>query len=569
MKSSTRSQTISDIINRLTSDIFEIVERYRTYEALENVPFDDDLGNMMFKRVSKDYQELREITKDQPDIFSAVNNSEKTTYESLQRFQAIKNALRAALPNTKKERILIARKFRARPDDAVFQRLIEIGKEQKRLSERAPEEQADFRRKAQVVMIFLGVFDLLLGIALSLFLTRGITTRLQRVSDNTFKLAGGLPLHPVLQGSDEIATLDQVFHKMAFELKEASRKERAVVANARDFICTIDSNGRFVAANPASTTLLGVKTEDLLGQHVVDLIVGVDKDKVLNHLEGLKHETAPAPFEIEMHTASGSTIETIWSAHWSDEEDSVFCVVHDITDRRRAEKLKQEVMAMITHDLRSPLSTINNVLDFFEVLVTGGSDERGQRYLNMARRNTDRMLTLINDLLDIEKIKSGNMTIEVESFALETCLSSCEGLSAGLAEEIGVKLVFEPTDSVVAADQKLIDRVLSNLVSNAIKFSPKGKTVRVSSLLDGDFVLIKVEDQGPGIPIDQLESVFERFRQVRAPGAKTKGGSGLGLAICKAIVELHGGKIWVESTSSGSSFFFTVPLASTGTAVES
>jgi len=229
-----------------------------------------------------------------------------------------------------------------------------------------------------------------------------------------------------------------------------------------------------------------------------------------------------------------------------------------MTDMRRAEKLRQEVMAMITHDLRTPLATINNVLDFFENGTSGTFDEKGHRYVQMAKRNADRMVSLINDLLDIEKIKSGMMQLEIDSVRLSRCFANCEMISAAIAEESGVKLLFESTEIFIEADEQRLDRVLTNLVANAIKYSPKGKTVTISAHRQKNAVMVRVQDQGPGIPADMLESVFERFQQVGA--AKTKGGSGLGLTICKAIVEMHGGKIWVESADQGSTFIFTLPV---------
>ncbi len=322
-------------------------------------------------------------------------------------------------------------------------------------------------------MFALGVFDLALGVMLALFLTKGITRRLQRVSDNTSNLAAGLPLHPVMTGTDEIATLDQVFHKMANDLKEAARKERAVVDNAVDFICTIDANNRLIAANPASNALLGMEPGELIGKYAIDLVTESNKSKAANFFEKLKTQEVTAPVELELATSKGETIETSWAAHWSHAENSIFCVVHDITERRRIEKLKQEVTAMITHDLRSPLNTVVNVLGFLEEVTKKTNDERAPRYIDMGRRNTDRMLSLINDLLDIEKIKSGNMNVEIKDFRIEQCFVSCEELTATAAEEVGVKLNFTNCTTKVSADQNLIDRVLTNLVSNAIRYSPK------------------------------------------------------------------------------------------------
>ncbi|HNB24256.1 MAG TPA: ATP-binding protein [Candidatus Melainabacteria bacterium] len=571
LKASTRSRMISDTINQIASDILKIVTRYRTYEALENLPLDDTTGVALFSRLHSDYQSLKELAADQPDILNAVIRSENTTNEYISMFALIKNALQDAQAIRQIDRIRIARKFRNRNNDALVKQLLLIGEEQKRIADRAPEEQAVFREKAQAVMIVLGFFDLVLGIALCLFLTRNITDRLERIMDNTFRLAGGLALNPQLKGSDELARLDQVFHKMAEELQVAMRKERAVVQNANDFICTLDSQFKILAANPAVTNLLGFEPDNLIGKNVLDLICEADRERAGICLNALRKIPAVAPEEFVLQTSSGSLITTLWSSHWSHEESSFFCVVHDITERKKVENLKQEVTAMVTHDLRSPLSTLNNVLNFFEATIDEPKNEKVHKYIGMGRRNTERMLTLVNDLLDTEKIRSGSMEIDMVPFGLQNCFDKCHELTAAFAEEVKVELSFESTDIRVLGDESMIDRVLSNLVSNAIKYSPTGKNVRIFACRDKHTATITVQDDGPGIPQEDLDSVFERFRQVRRPGAKTKGGSGLGLTICKAIVELHGGKIWVESDghtngngkekSPGSSFVFTLALA--------
>ena len=172
------------------------------------------------------------------------------------------------------------------------------------------------------------------------------------------------------------------------------------------------------------------------------------------------------------------------------------------------------------------------------------------------------MSNLVNDLLDIEKVKSGLMTLDKQELDLQDCFTAARELAGAFAEEAGVKIEVVPCDLVVIADQDRVTRVLGNLIANAVKFSPKGGFIRVEATMDGAWVYTAVSDQGPGIPADQLEHIFERFRQVENSNTKGKGGSGLGLTICQAIVELHGGKIWVENLpKQGSRFIFTLPVA--------
>ena len=530
LRVSTHSGKISDAINKISNDVFEIFSIYGNEKSLEEISFDTRTAQQMMERIHADYDVLRQLTQDQAEITKAITTSEEASNRCMLVLKDIKTSFLKTGGEGRDERKAMWHKLRDEMKGILYNELLSIGDEQKRLSQKAPEVQAEYREKAQSIMIVIGLFDLGLGLALALFLTKGITTRLQRVSENTYRLASGMPLHRVMRGSDEIARLDQVFHKMANEIKEASRKERAIVENARDLICTIDTQGRFLAANQAAEAFFGIEPQDLLGKHFIDLVVGSDTNKALDYLEKLKQSDNhnAAPLEIEMRSSSGATVETLWSAHWAEEENSFFCVIHDMTDRRKAEKLKQEVMAMITHDLRTPLSTINNVLDFFENGTYGTFDAKGRNYVLMAKRNADRMVALINDLLDIEKIKSGMMQLEIDAVSLNRCFSNCQAASLGLAEEMSVKLDFEPTDITVAADEQRLDRVLSNLVANALKYSPKGGTVKVTAIQQRNSVAVRVEDQGPGIPPDMLKlssSAFSKWEA--APNQKVAQASAL------------------------------------------
>jgi signal transduction histidine kinase len=264
----------------------------------------------------------------------------------------------------------------------------------------------------------------------------------------------------------------------------------------------------------------------------------------------------------------------LWSAQWAQQEGTddrvkgdrskdgvLISIFHDVTDERAAERLKQEVVAMVTHDLRTPLTTVQNYLQFLGDGIYGDVSEKATKYLPGALRSSERMMRLIGDLLDIEKVKSGMMELNRERISLQKVFESTVEQSAGYAHELGVSLRFEATNTMVNADEQMLLRILANLVSNAIKFSPKGGTVKLSVKSNNEVVTVTVEDQGVGLPPDMLDSVFDRFQQAPNQTSRTRGGSGLGLAICKALVELHGGKIWAESQlNQGTQFRFELPV---------
>ncbi|MBU6454137.1 MAG: PAS domain S-box protein [Cyanobacteria bacterium REEB67] len=436
------------------------------------------------------------------------------------------------------------------------------------LARRTPGIRAALRRKQLNVMAGLAVVTLALSALAAIFLTRGITMRVAKVADNAYRLAAGRPLTPLLAGADEIASLDRTFHEMARSMRDASRKERAVVQNARDFICSLNSALKLSAVNPACERTLEHDEKDLLGQSLLAFVPAEETGKVRDFFEALKKQAldegtdTESSFETILLKADKSRVNAEFSAHWSKEEESFFVVAHDITDRRQAEALKQEVVVMVTHDLRTPLATLQNILKFLRSGNFGQLDPKGSEYISVANRNVERMANLVNDLLDIEKVKSGLMTLDKQEVALEDCFKAAVELAGAFAEEAGVQLEVkgQNADLVAIADQDRLTRVLGNLIANAVKFSPQGGRITIEAKQEGDWIYTSVSDQGSGIPPDQLAHIFERFRQVEDSTHKGKGGSGLGLTICQAIVQLHGGKIWAENLPQGGSrFIFTVP----------
>lgn len=529
-------------------------------DHLTSDPSQMEQVNQIGARFDAHYNKLEELTRDMPEIKTVISRSRRAALDSMANMREIKESFDRAGNAESLYRKPMWKKLHKQLSEAINHDLLSVGSDQKRFADASPETQFKLRRQMQNTMVLVGTVNLFLTLIAAIYLTHGIASKVKRLSENTFRLASDLPLHPVMAGSDELSTLDMVFHRMAGELKEAARKEGALIQNARDLICSIDETGRFVAVNPASRALLGYDPDELLGKHLVDIVVPADAGRTLNYLEHTKESDTEAALETQLRRKDGTPQDMLCSAHFSKEEGYFFCVIHDITERKQAERLRQEVVAMVTHDLRTPLGTVSNILDFMQRGTFGHLDEKGEKYIISGQRNVERMMTLINDLLDIEKIQSGRMELSLNDLPLQDCFNSCRELHAGLAEDAGVMIEVVPTDITVRVDDEKILRLLSNLVANAIKFSPEGTTIKISAEDLEHEVQVHVQDQGPGIPEDQLDSVFERFQQVHG-AQKKKGGSGLGLAICKAIAELHGGRIWAESKNgNGTRFTFSLPL---------
>jgi signal transduction histidine kinase len=275
-----------------------------------------------------------------------------------------------------------------------------------------------------------------------------------------------------------------------------------------------------------------------------------------------------------MRRLDKTVVETLWSAYWSPEEKQLVCVIHDITERRQIDRVKQEVISMVNHDMRSPLTTLQVTFALLQSGKYGRLDAQGVNLLQSGSRGCEKLLQLTRDMLDMDRLESGKLELQSQVCQLDQLISDAVETVRGAAHNQRVSVERYVPALAVMADPHRVEQVLTNLLANAIKFSPQGAMVEVRAqriVLSGETkpcALISVSDYGPGIPEQMRESVFERFRQVQDKdnvGQSRRMGTGLGLAICRSLVELHGGKIWVESEEGkGSRFRFTLPLAGTG-----
>lgn len=238
----------------------------------------------------------------------------------------------------------------------------------------------------------------------------------------------------------------------------------------------------------------------------------------------------------------------------------------DVTEQRKVEKMKDEFISTVSHELRTPLTSIRGALGLLASGRLGTLPEKGQRLVDIASANTDRLVRLINDILDIERIEAGKVTLtKIRCDAGELLVQAADTVRS-LAEkgEIGIRI--EAGSIALMADPDRLIQALTNLLGNAVKFSPRGSEITLTASPRGDNVALSVSDRGRGIPPEKLASIFERFQQVDASDARDKGGSGLGLAISRSIVRQHGGEISVESVfGGGSTFTIVVPRGITVT----
>lgn len=320
-------------------------------------------------------------------------------------------------------------------------------------------------------------------------------------------------------------------------------------------VFSVDLDGRLLLANPAGAHMLNAEESQLVGRLVHEIVHESRQDgeecgpncRILRSLaaEDAKHG------EETFFRHDGTSFPVEFAATPVIEEERMIGMVisfRDISQRHALERMKDEFISTVSHELRTPLTSIRGALGLLSAGVIGSMNEKASNLLRIAVNNTDRLVRLINDILDLERMESGRAPLHFRSCDLAELVRQAIETMAPMSDAASVKLVSTIPPLLLDADSDRVLQVLTNLLSNGIKFSPVGSTIHITAETaeTSGMMTLRVIDAGRGIPADKLESVFDRFQQVDVADARQKGGTGLGLAICRSIVQQHGGNIWAE-----------------------
>ncbi|MBS1993414.1 MAG: PAS domain S-box protein [Cyanobacteria bacterium SZAS LIN-3] len=402
----------------------------------------------------------------------------------------------------------------------------------------------------------------LLALLLVAIFNKTTASRLSKIMANTERLAAGLAPEQRVSGTDELAEIDAMYHRLYESLSALRKQERAFLEKAAEAICTLDHKLIFREVNPAAARLFELDEEELIGRRLLELFDERTRVEVQKHFQEAAQADGESRFELLIPGRRGAARFSYWSVSPAPEDAAFYCVIQDITQRKQAERLKSEFVAMISHDLRTPLTSVQMALDWVDVDYGTVLAPDVKRVVSNATQAADHMLTLINNLLDLEKFESGHMTLSCApcrlSSVIEPVLSNVLNLAEFKKIKIETKFIDDPELSV---DAQLIGQVVQNLVGNAVKFSSANSRILIRVEVESDnFIAVSVKDEGPGISAAELPFVFERFFQAAQDEKAGRKGSGLGLAICRAIVDAHGGTIGaISAPGEGSTFWFKLP----------
>lgn len=349
--------------------------------------------------------------------------------------------------------------------------------------------------------------------------------------------------------------------RLQIALEQNEKRFRALVDNALDSVITIDCDGVIHSFSLSSEKIFKYSPAEMIGNNIRVLLDDKEADEILGFL--FKDEESFTGIRREVTCKRRNDVafpaEISINKMIIDERPWYIWITHDITERKKLDRMKREFISTVSHELRTPLTSIKGALGLITHGKSGSVSPQAQKLLEIALRNSDRLVRLINDILDIEKIETGNLVYNIDKHDLIPLVKNTIEINTPMAQEFNVNLSFrsEIDSVIVSVDPDRLIQVLTNLLSNAIKFSPKGETVLVEVTKMHDLVRVSVIDKGPGIPSNFHTRIFTKFAQVDSSDKRQKSGTGLGLNISKSIIEKFGGSIGYNSQEgNGSTFFF-------------
>lgn len=453
-------------------------------------------------------------------------------------------------------------------------RLIEMNQQEMfDLAKRAREISSD----ATYAVLIASLIAVALAIIASAQFTRSLVEPAERLTETVRKIGRGrLDLKIDVLTNDEFGELSREFNKMTERLRiyeelniekilEEKQKSETLVQNIADAIIVCDKNNRIILINDAARKLFNVKKEDIEGTDFSEIILD---DKIRNiFLHPMSNSYLQQPYLLlktdgnevyvrpkisEIPLPGGETLGNV-------------LILQDVTQFRELDRLKSEFMATVSHEFRTPLTSINMSVDILKQEIVGKLNKEQKDLIQSTKQDAERLTKLVRELLELSKLESGKFQLRREPVAINDLIEDTIKPILLPMKEKSVELKLKLGDNIpkIIGDYQQLGWVISNLVNNALKYSSKGGLIEISTVLSGNKIIVNVSDTGKGISSENIAKIFDKFVQVKESMETTPGSVGLGLAIAKEIVDGYGGEISVESeVDKGSVFKFTIPIES-------
>ncbi|OHB75489.1 MAG: PAS domain-containing sensor histidine kinase [Planctomycetes bacterium RBG_16_55_9] len=444
----------------------------------------------------------------------------------------------------------------------------------------ASNKAADVATRAFWSVFTIGSISVVVGLGFSLLLTHLIAKPVHQITEATQKISeGNYDVEVKSTSRDEIGTMARDFNAMVKKLKayrdlnlkqilSEKHKSEAIIRSISDGLIVLNSELKIEDVNPAAAQVFDKRPDEIQGRHLLEII---KDEKLFNHVkQAFESEAVSAPedqeaniFTVDKGQSQQHFLFSITPVLAGQEAVvSMVLLLRDVTRLKELDRLKSEFVMAASHELKTPLTSIGMSISLLKEKSIEKLDSKESELLCAADEEVQRLKALVSDLLDISRIEAGKIVIDFDSVPVELLFEKAVSFLKNQADEKSIKLSYSLVRDLPAmkADVNKITWVLTNLISNALRYPETNGTIRLSAELAGSKIHISVSDNGAGIPYEYQSRIFNKFVQVKTE--KVLGGSGLGLAICKEIVRAHGGSIWVDSRpGEGSTFTFTVPIA--------
>ncbi|MBT3177931.1 MAG: PAS domain S-box protein [Desulfobacula sp.] len=419
-------------------------------------------------------------------------------------------------------------------------------------------------------ILFALLITILVAALTSLYVSRRISRPVEEMQKGTVEFAkGNLNTRIAIPETEELSELAITMNQMAenldekiMDFKTRSMELEAIHSSMLEGVIAIDKNERIITINDAAVKIFGFSASQLKSRYILEIARHFELQKFIQ--KALKtHE----PVEDDIVIAGDD--ELILNIHSTALYDSrnrrigTLIIFHDITRIRRLETMHKEFAANVSHELKTPLTTIKGFVETLQQMMAANGIKESEAFLKIIEKNVNRMIDLINDLLalsKLERLQGGNIQLEEYSMnaLIQTAVQNC---SSNIKKKNMSVSIEYPEDITAMVDPSLMEQAIINLLDNAIKYSPEGKSITITVTKLGSYIEMRIQDNGNGIKKEHLTKIFNRFYRVDRGRSRNEGGTGLGLAIVKHIIQYHNGKIDVTSTKgSGSCFKISLPV---------